>query len=226
MNKIPYYIGTFFFGVGILLLILYFIGVVEYDKDTFIRFKQKDQLLEIFPEDFGTAQLDVEDLEDSDSPSPNPASAKIKRSPTFEEHMSKGEKLAINGYPNLAINEYKKAAEVEKDAIEPYLAIGDLYIETKDYDKALEYYNEGQEIDPNSVEILIRIGKTYLNKREITQAQQFFNTLPDTFDEVRYYKAIIAAYFQDYQTSVDILYQIQNTTDSELKSKVENFIGA
>ncbi len=66
------------------------------------------------------------------------------------EHVKKGTALAAEGKHEAAIAEFKKAAALSRDSIEPHLRIGDSYRAMKKYDEAFAAYGAAKKIDRTS----------------------------------------------------------------------------
>ena len=66
------------------------------------------------------------------------------------EYIKKGTALAAEGKHEAAIAEFKKAAELSRDTIDPLILIGDSYRAMKKYDEAFAAYGTAKKIDRTS----------------------------------------------------------------------------
>ena len=78
------------------------------------------------------------------------------------EHLEKGRGLLAAGQFEAAVKELTKAAELDIDAIEPPMLLGDAYRALKQYDKAFEAYRAAKKVDryvaaPHIRSALIRV---------------------------------------------------------------------
>ncbi|MEK7245786.1 MAG: tetratricopeptide repeat protein, partial [Pseudomonadota bacterium] len=86
------------------------------------------------------------------------------------EHVKKGAALAAEGKPEAAIAEFKKAAELDRDTIEPHLLIGDAYRAMKKYDEAFAAYGAAKKIDRASPKPHLASALARLDRGEVEQA--------------------------------------------------------
>ena len=65
-------------------------------------------------------------------------------------HIKAGVQLAAENKHEAAIAEFKKAAEINRDSIEPHIRMGDSYRALKKYDEAFAAYGAAKKIDRTS----------------------------------------------------------------------------
>ena len=81
---------------------------------------------------------------------------------TPEEHINLGVSYEKNGEPELAVKEYKLAAEKLSIA---YLYLGNVYYQNHELDKAEEYYQKAIEKEPGSADACNNLAWLYYTKR-------------------------------------------------------------
>ena len=87
-----------------------------------------------------------------------------------QEHVKKGAALAAEGKHEAAIAEFKKAAELSRDTIDPLLLIGDSYRAMKKYDEAFAAYGAAKKIDRTSPKPHLASALARLDRGEVDQA--------------------------------------------------------
>ena len=78
------------------------------------------------------------------------------------EHLKKGKELVAQGQYEAAVGELKQAAELDIDALEPRMLLGNTYHALKRYDEAFEAYRAAKKVDryvaaPHVASALVRV---------------------------------------------------------------------
>lgn len=116
---------------------------------------------------------------------------------SYTQHMQRGDDYVKKNMTSLAINEYIAANQQQSENAEPYLKIGRLLLEEKNYAKAQEIYQQLLMKEKDNQEANIYLVKTYIMLKNIEKARDLLQTLPDS-QAKQYYTGIIAAYFGQY----------------------------
>ena len=64
-----------------------------------------------------------------------------------QQHLAKGKALVAEGRYDAAVDELKKAAELNRDSIEAHVQLGNAYRALKKYDQAFEAYRAAKKVD-------------------------------------------------------------------------------
>lgn len=86
------------------------------------------------------------------------------------EYIKKGTTLAAEGKHEAAIAEFKKAAELNRDSIDPAILIGDSYRAMKKYDEAFAAYGAAKKIDRTSPKPHLASARARLDRGEVELA--------------------------------------------------------
>jgi|GEM_PF-389072 len=146
---------------------------------------------------------------------------------TYIQHMQQAENYVKKNMMSLAINEYIAANQQEPENAEPYLKIGGLLLEEKNYTKAQEIYQQLLMKDKNNEEANLNLAKTYILMKNIEKARDILQTLPDSQTK-QYYTGIIAAYFEQYDIAKTNLSAAANAMggSSDIASRAKNVLTA
>ena len=87
-----------------------------------------------------------------------------------QEHVKKGAALAAEGKHEPAIAEFKKAAELNRDALDPQILMGDSYRAMKKYDEALAAYGAAKKINRASPRPHLASALAYLDRGDVEKA--------------------------------------------------------
>lgn len=90
------------------------------------------------------------------------------------QHIEKGNRLVAESKYEEAIAEFKKAAELNRDSVEPYMLIGNVYRALKKYDDAFDAYREAKKVDRYKVRPHI---ESALARMELGQIEHAINEL-------------------------------------------------
>lgn len=86
------------------------------------------------------------------------------------EHIKKGNALVAEGKHEAAIAEFKKAADLNKDSIEPLILTGDAYRALKKYDEALAAYGAARKADRKSAKPYLASARLRMETGHVDQA--------------------------------------------------------
>lgn len=146
---------------------------------------------------------------------------------TYIQHMQKGDDYVKKHMTTLAINEYIAANQQDTENAEPYLKIGKLLLEERNYTKAQEMFQQLLMKDKNNQEANLYLVKTYIMLRNIEKARDLLQTLPDSQIK-QYYSGIIAAYFGQYDIAKAELNTAAAMTggSSDIVNRAKNVLSA
>jgi tetratricopeptide (TPR) repeat protein len=85
-------------------------------------------------------------------------------------HIKAGNQFAAENKHEAAITEFKKAAELSRDSVEPHIRMGDSYRALKKYDDAFAAYGAAKKIDRTSPRPHLASARAYLDRGEIEKA--------------------------------------------------------
>jgi tetratricopeptide (TPR) repeat protein len=87
-----------------------------------------------------------------------------------QEHIKKGNALVAEGRHEAAIAEFTKAAELNRDSIEPHILMGNTYRALKKYDEAFAAYGAAKRIDRRSPRPHLASAMARIDRGEIDKA--------------------------------------------------------
>lgn len=152
---------------------------------------------------------------------------KVARDKSYQEMIDRGTELAKNNFPSLAIAQYQEAYKKDSSNLLPLYEIGKIQIRTANYSKAEEVFKDLVKRDPNNIEAKIYLGRALLGQRKISEARQIFDPITDTNQTVKYYQAILAAYFGEHDRAQTLLNETVKIGSSEdITKKANNFLAA
>lgn len=146
---------------------------------------------------------------------------------TYLQHIQQAEVYAKKNMTTLAINEYVAANQQEPDNAEPYLKIGKLLLQEKNYTKAQEIYQQLLMKEKDNQEANLYLVKTYIMLRNIEKARELLQTLPDS-QAKRFYAGMIAAYFGQYEVAKSELNAAISTPEGleDISARAKNILSA
>ena len=93
------------------------------------------------------------------------------------ELYSIGNQLELEGKSTQAIEYYKKALELEPDAIEIYISLASVLYMTQQFDEGLTYAQEALEIDPLNIKLYQIVALGYIGKRDLSRAIDYYSEI-------------------------------------------------
>lgn len=84
--------------------------------------------------------------------------------------FNEAEKLAEQGKYSEAISKYQK---ISPQGYNSYVSIAGIYLNMKDYNKALEYYKKALSEKPNDEEVLVTISGIYIQSDDLINAEKY-----------------------------------------------------
>lgn len=149
----------------------------------------------------------------------------LPSSPTYFEHLQKGDEFSAKNNDTLAFNEYILANKFNPEAIEPLLKIGKLHLKRRDYGRSLEIFLNVLKKDPMNIEGNIYLIKTYIGQGKPEKALDLTGTVQQQNDTIDYYKGLLYAYFGKYDDSRKILALIaEKNTDPEIQKNAQEIL--
>lgn len=125
--------------------------------------------------------------------------------PTFTQHMQQGDSYAAKNMTSLAYNEYIAANQLDSTQKDPYVRIGNLHIQNREYDKAQEIFQQLLQKNPDDLEANIALSKIYIAQRNPAKAKEILNTIPGNPPEKSYYLGLIAISATQYDEGKKLL---------------------
>jgi tetratricopeptide (TPR) repeat protein len=93
------------------------------------------------------------------------------------ELYSIGNQLELEGKSAQAIEYYKKALELEPDAIEIYVSLASVLYMTQQFDEGLRYAQEALEIEPEDIRLHQIVALGYIGKRDLDRAIGYYSEI-------------------------------------------------
>ena len=87
---------------------------------------------------------------------------------------------------NLALEEFEKALEFNKDDYKLLAALGWMYAMKRKYNKSIEYCKKALEINPESGDIAYKIAENYTKLEEFEKAKKYYKESQRLFDKEEY----------------------------------------
>ncbi len=121
--------------------------------------------------------------------------------PTYIDHLQKGDTLFESGFYPLAITEYQMASDLEPTLSEPFTKLGEAYYLNDEYENAKATLQTALINNPNNITAQVLLGKTHLSLESFETAKTQFDSSDPSNTEVLYYRALLNAYFGDYENA-------------------------
>lgn len=136
----------------------------------------------------------------------------LKESPTSAElHNNYGLALFYLDRFNEALDEFKKAIEIDNSFALPYSNIGLIYLNKKDYNRAEEFFLKALKIDPENPETHYNIAVTYYRMGKKQEA-------------LKHYESFLSFCGQEYgslkESVKKIIFQIKESLQTSEGSQV------
>ncbi|MBU1019430.1 MAG: tetratricopeptide repeat protein [Patescibacteria group bacterium] len=148
---------------------------------------------------------------------------KIKTDSSYEERIEKGQLLIENGYYSLSITEFNLASQEKPYSPEPYLLIGSVYENLKDYEKAISNYEKALERSPDNSEAIIGIAQNYIHLEKFEEARATIDGSSKESSDLNYYKALLYAYDSEYDRSQQLFEEIEDEKAEPFLSAFEEY---
>lgn len=156
-----------------------------------------------------------------------PGEEKTSRNKTYSELISHGMLLEKNGFTGLAISDYQQAHLLESKNPDPFIKIGRVHLQNKQFTQAQANFEEALKLDQNNIDSQVYLGRSLLQQRKIEEARVVFSKINSDTQSVKYYQGIVAGYFGDYENSKKWLKQaLELHTTEDLSKKAQNFLNA
>jgi tetratricopeptide (TPR) repeat protein len=93
------------------------------------------------------------------------------------ELYSIGNQLELEGKTTEAIEYYKRALELEPDAIEIHVSLASVLYMTQKFDEGLGYAHEALTIDPDDLKLYQIVALGYIGKRDLPKAIEYYTEM-------------------------------------------------
>ncbi len=154
-------------------------------------------------------------------------SNKIAVNKTYQDYINRANTLDQGNYPELAIAEYQAALQKFPDQIDPYYAIGRIYLRTSTFNQAEAIFKTVLQKKPNDLTATIYLARAYLGERKVQDAKTLLATIVNDNQELYFYKGITEAYLGNYKTAKNDLNKANSINGNKnIKAKINNFLNA
>ncbi len=124
-------------------------------------------------------------------------SSTMAASDKAKELYNEGLKAQKAGNIDAAILSYKAAIEEDNTYVDPYINLGAIYFEKKEYDSALEMFKKATERDKTSVEAFANLGRVEYKLKHFVEAIDAFKTaIANDGKDASLYKDLAKVYFK------------------------------
>ncbi len=146
---------------------------------------------------------------------------------TFVQHMEKGDEYAKKGMASLAFNEYIAANQLSPSNTDPYMKIGKLLFDKKEYQRAQQIFQQLLQKDPANLDANIYLVRTFITLRNPEKARDALNAIQGDSLQKWYYSGVLSAYFGDYDNAKKALNEVVKiNTDGAFVYRAQKILGA
>lgn len=146
---------------------------------------------------------------------------------TFMQHMEKGDEYVKKGMTSLAFNEYIAANQLSPTNTEPYMRIGKLLFEKRDYARAQEIFQQLLAKDPTNLEANIYLARSFIMIRNPERAKEILGTIQGDSQQKFYYSGLLSAYFGEYENAKHVFNEgIKMNTDPTITNNTKKILSA
>ena len=90
-------------------------------------------------------------------------------------YICRGDAYLLLSRADKALADYQMAAKLDTKTVAPFLALGNLYVNRKDYKKSIEMYEKGLQIDPQDDNLMMNIANSYSAMGEYAKADEYYD---------------------------------------------------
>lgn len=151
---------------------------------------------------------------------------KEKKSPGLTEgqkrainHIKLGERLKDRGMDGKAIQEFKKAVELDPDNPEGHIFLGFSLLDQKEIDQALKHFQKGSELDSRSTDVRIGLGRAYRMKGQTNEALEILKTALNLCPDSAVIHFELGVIYESLGKTNDALKHYKKSTECYLKKR-------
>lgn len=90
-------------------------------------------------------------------------------------YICRGDAYLLLSRADKALADYQMAAKLDTQTVAPFLALGNFYVNRKDYKKSIEMYEKGLQIDPQDDNLMMNIANSYSAMGEYAKADEYYD---------------------------------------------------
>ena len=90
-------------------------------------------------------------------------------------YICRGDAYLLLSRADKALADYQMAAKLDTKTVAPFLALGNFYVNRKDYKKSIEMYEKGLQIDPQDDNLMMNIANSYSAMGEYAKADEYYD---------------------------------------------------
>ncbi len=149
----------------------------------------------------------------------------VKRKLSYQGRIREAQKLIDHEYFSLATIELSSAIQENPEVIDPYLLLGEIYIQTQDTNKLTNLIAQLKKDFPESPDTVVLEGRKLIAEESFSDALTFFKKEGDALNpELKFYYAVLLSLQNDHAGAQEILKELvylparsDNWTDSATK---------
>lgn len=150
---------------------------------------------------------------------PEDSTTEEEGSKTFKQYIAAAAKNQKEGYFDQAIDNYKKALQLNPDSSSTLFKLGNVYLINNQATEAKEIFTKALELNPKSADIQVGLIRSHINSRAIEQAREITWKLDATNPKIKYYKALIHILYKEFDAAENIFKELA-TTELQGQSKI------
>lgn len=146
---------------------------------------------------------------------------------SYSELLNRGYTFTQKGLTALALKTYAEASQKEPQKPEPYLAIANIHLKNRDFERARKNFDVAHELLSTSLDAALGLVRTNLAIGEVEKAQKIADKLPEDAQRAAYYQGIIAAYLDNRDRAKEKFAKTQELSETQdLSEKAGQFLNA
>ncbi len=149
----------------------------------------------------------------------NKKTEKPKTVISYNERIAESKKLTEHGYFSEATIELSEAIKLKPDFVEPYLLLGEIYLQNNSTDKLENLLKKLQETFPNSDKVGVLQARKWINEKKFTEIMELLNGAENIPSDLLFYKAVLLTLQNNHEESKLILKELEK---KQVESKITN----
>jgi len=141
----------------------------------------------------------------------------------YSELIADGDKKFAEGYTLRAIQNYKKAAQLNPNSSDPLMKLGNAYLKDGQPEQAKGTFEQAIKLNPNSIEARLALAEAYFGLKKPDEAQKIILSLNQENAQVKYYRAIIYVLAKDFEQAKKLFEQIPGNDSQKFLDAFKNF---
>jgi tetratricopeptide (TPR) repeat protein len=181
----------------------------------------------LFTDIFGINEVKISSSETEAVSTEQEEASTYQPSDNYIERIEKGDLLFEEGYYPLAAIEYRFATELAPELDEPFFKLGLTHYENEKYEEAISAFDQSILNNATNIEAQIALGKTFIAAEQFEKARGHFEKLDSADQATFYYRGILNAYFEKYDTAKEQFNQTISAGNSAvLTQNAQNFLNS